>query len=117
MGSVCVRLLEEEVGEVDLSLFLVGRGMVLQEAGDAEGMPEGIALRGLLDDGEPLTVGVASEVGVGEDDNLVVDERGEELGLEHLKAPAGEPDGVRDNLRENDRGLLALYNTDHGLHG
>ena len=86
--------------------------MVFEEAGDAERMFERIELRGLLEDSEPLLIGVAGLVGVGEDDDLVIDKRGEEFRLEHLETTTRHPDEVLDNLGENDRSLLGLDNTD-----
>ena len=68
--------------------------MQFQEIGDAERMLEGIELCGLLEDGEPLLVGFAGFVGIGEDHHLVVHQGGEEFRLEHLEATTGEPDAV-----------------------
>jgi hypothetical protein len=63
-------------------LFLVGRSFVFEEAGNAERVLEGIKLLGLLEDVEPGIEGFASLVGIGKDDDLVIDERGKEFGLD-----------------------------------
>ena len=68
--------------------------MGFQEIGDAEGVFERIELTGLLGDLGPGGEGFAGFIGIGEDDDLVIDERGEEFGLEHLETTTGEPDAV-----------------------
>lgn len=67
---------------------------------------EGIELGGLLGFVRPSFEGLASFVGIGEDYHLVVRQWGEELGLEHLEASAGEPNEVGEELGENDGGLF-----------
>ena len=115
--------LEKEVNEVDFAGLLVGRSFVFEEAGNAERVLEGVELLGLLEDREPGIEGFTGLVGIRKDDDLVIDERGKEFGLEHLEASAGEPDEVLDNLRENDSGLLGFHDTyhriifDHGFNG
>ena len=69
--------------------FLRGSGESLKEIGDAEGVLEGVELVCLLGDLGPGGEGFAGFIGVGEDDDLVIDERGEEFGFEHLEAAAG----------------------------
>ena len=86
--------------------------MVLQEAGDAERVTERIGFRGLLEDIEPLLVGLACLVGVGEYHHLVVHQRGKELGLKHLEAAAGHPDKILENFGENNSRLFGLNYTD-----
>lgn len=111
------------INEVDFAGLLVGSGVVFKKAGDAERILEGIKFGGLLEDGVPLLEGFASLVGVGEDDYFVIDQGGEELGLEHLESTTRHPDTLRTQNTHDYRCLLGLDNTghgvvfDHGLHG
>ena len=86
--------------------------MVFEEAGDAERVVELIELGGLEGDVGPATIGVASEVGIGEDNDLVIDQGRKHLGREHLEATTGQPETVGDALRADDGSLLAFYHTD-----
>jgi hypothetical protein len=87
-------------------------GVVFEEAGDAERVVELIELGGLEGDVGPATIGVASEVGIGEDNDLVIDQGRKHLGREHLETTTGQPETVGDVLRADDGSLLALYHTD-----
>ena len=111
-GSNLRRILVEEIHEVDFALFLIGCGMILEEMGDAERIAELIEAVGLEGYLSPSLEGFASLIGVGEDDDLVVDEGCQQLWFEHLKTTAGEPDKVGALLTEDDCGFLALYDTD-----
>jgi hypothetical protein len=114
LQEFCVSL-EKEVGEVDLAGLLVGRSFVFEETGDAERVLEGVELGGLLEDGVPLLEGFASLVGIGEDDYFVIDQGGEELGLEHLESTTRHPDTLRTQNTHDYCCLLGLDNTDHGV--
>ena len=70
-------------------------GLGFQEIGDAERVFERIELTGLVGDLGPGGEGFAGFIGIGEDNDLVIDERGEKFGFEHLEATTGEPDAVR----------------------
>ena len=91
---------------------MVWRGFGFQEIGDAEGVFEGIELSSLLGDLGPGGECFAGFIGIGEDDDLVIDERGEEFGFEHLEATTGEPDAFWAKDRTDDGGLLGLNDTD-----
>lgn len=86
--------------------------MVFKEAGDAERVAELVELGGLEGDVGPATIGVASGVGIGKDNDLVIDQGRKHLGREHLEAATGQPETVGDALRADDGGLLTLYHTD-----
>ena len=86
--------------------------MGLEERRDAEGIAELVEVLGFGGYLAPLTEGVAGGVSVGEDDDLVVDQGGQEVGLERLEAAAGEPHEVGEFLTKDDRGFLGLNNTD-----
>jgi hypothetical protein len=81
--------LEKEVDEIDFTLLLVGSGMEFQEIGDAEKVAELVEALGVERYLRPLTEGFTSIVGVGEDHYFVIDQGGEEFGLEHLEAATG----------------------------
>ena len=72
-GSNLRRILVEEIHEVDFALFLIGCGMILEEMGDAERIAELIEAVGLEGYLSPGLEGFTSLIGVGEDDDLVVD--------------------------------------------
>ena len=80
--------------------------MEFQDIGDTERVLEGVEFGGLLGFVRPGFEGLACFVGIGEDHDLVVYQRGEELGFEHLEASAGEPNEVGEQLGENDGGLF-----------
>ena len=111
------------INEVDFAGLLVGGGVVFEKAGNAERILEGIKFGGLLEDGVPLLEGFACLVGIGEDDYFVIDQGGEELGLEHLESSTRHPNTLRTQNTHDYCGLLGLNNTDHrvvfdhGLHG
>lgn len=68
--------------------------MEFQDIGDTERVLEGVEFGGLLGFVCPGFEGFARFVGIGEDHDLVVYQRGEELGFEHLEASAREPNVV-----------------------
>ncbi len=90
---------------------MVEGGAGLEEGRDAEGIAELVEALGLGGYLAPLTEGIAGGVGVGEDDDLVVDQGGQEVGLEGLEAAAGEPHEVGEFLTKDDRGFLGFYDT------
>ena len=86
--------------------------MALEDRRDTYGIAEAVKTLRLLDYGRPLTEGFTLRVGIGEDDDLVIDQRGEEFRLEHLKAATRHPETFRTNHAHHDSGLFALYDTD-----
>ena len=105
-------MFEQVISEVDFTSLLRDRSVVFEEAGDAERVVELVELGGLEGDVGPAAVGVAGGVGIGEDDDLVIDQGRKHLGREHLEATTGQPETVGDALRADDGSLLALYHTD-----
>lgn len=86
--------------------------MGLEEGRDAEGIAELVEALGLGGYLAPLTEGIAGGVSVGEDDDLVVDQGGQEVGLEGLEASAGEPHEVGEFLTKDNRGFLGFHDCD-----
>ena len=75
-------------------------------------MLEGVEFTSLLGDLGPGGEGFTGGVGIGEDNNLVVDERGEEFGFEHLETATGEPDAFGAKGGTDDGGLLTFHDAD-----
>ena len=112
-----IRNSEEEVDEVYFVGLLFGGGVLLEEGRDTQGIAEGVKALGLLDDSSPFAKGFTLRVGIGEDDDLVIDQRRQHLGREHLKTTTGQPETVGEVLGADDGCLLALYHTDGGPRG
>ena len=110
-------MFEQVISEVDFTSLLRDRSVVFEEAGDAERVVELVELGGLEGDVGPAAVGVASGVGIGEDDDLVIDQGRKHLGREHLETATGQPETVGEALRADDSGFLAFYHTDGGSRG
>ena len=91
--------------------------MLLQKIGDTEGVAELVEALGIKGYLSPEAEGFALRVGVGEDDDAVLKQGLQELGLEGLETTAGEPDEIGEFLGEDHRGFLGLHNgyfRDHG---
>ena len=113
----CGTILKEEIDDIDFAGFLRGRGGLLEEGRDADGVAERVEFTCLEGDGGPFAKGVAGFIGVGEYDHFVVDQRGEHLSREHLETATSEPKGLRQSFGTDDGGFLGFDNTDSGTGG
>ena len=114
-GTICLLVVfEQEIDEVDLAALLVGGGVLLDEAGETDGVSKVLLGGGALL--LPVGIGLAVGIGVGEDDHLAVTEREEFGGVEHRQSTGGHPQALGEELGTDDGGLLGLDDAD-GLVG
>jgi hypothetical protein len=91
--------------------------VLLQEIGDTEGVAELVEALGIKGYLSPEAEGFALRVGVGEDDDAVLKQGLQELGLEGLETTAGEPDEIGEFLGEDHRGFLTFHKSNFRDHG
>ena len=103
-------MIKNIVYDVDLGRLLGLGRMLFEQGADGEGMAVDVA--GGLGHVEPVTIGRAVQVGVGEEDDLVVLQRLEFGDVQFRLAARGEPEVVGLHFGHDDGRLLRLHHRD-----